>query len=136
MPVVAINLYKDMSKTTSEVNLNEGQSQQSRRKGLQDPYGCYGMNALVGIAEKVNLWNSKEKMNRRRWTEKCKTESKANTKRVHKHDEVLEEDTRRTIIVGSSERITATSRQAMTLAEKKVKRKKKDDFVFVETESK
>lgn len=39
-------------------------------------------------------------MNIRRWTEKGKTKSKANTERVHKNDG-LEEDTRRTIIVDS-----------------------------------
>lgn len=59
-------------------------------------------------------------MNRRRWTEKCKIESKANTDRVHKND-VLEEDTR-TFIVDISERIIITSRQAMTLV--KLLRKK------------
>ena len=74
-------------------------------------------NALVGLAEKVNRWNSEEKINRSRWTEKGKTDTKANTERVDKND-VLEEATRRTINVPRGER-----------------RKEKEDCVSVETKS-
>ncbi|KAL0873733.1 hypothetical protein Bca101_023438 [Brassica carinata] len=72
-------------------------------------------NALVGIAEKVNRWNSEDKMNRSRWTDKGKTETKANTERVDKKD-ALEDATRRTINVPSGGR-----------------RKEKEDCVSVET---
>ena len=83
-----------------------------------------GKALLVGIADKVNLWNSEEKMNRRRWTEK----GKANAERVDKND-VLEEDTRRTINVERSNTTTTTCE----FPEKEVRRKEKEDCVSVET---
>ncbi|CDY50063.1 BnaCnng18700D [Brassica napus] len=83
-------------------------------------------NALVGIAEKVNRWNSEEKMNKSRWTEK----GKANTERVDKKD-VLEEATRRTNNVQSGGKSNTTCE----FPEKEVRRKEKDDCVSVETKS-
>ncbi|VYS63322.1 unnamed protein product [Arabidopsis thaliana] len=92
--------------------------------------------ALVGIAEKVNLWNSDEKMNRRKVVEKGKTEGNTNTERVERND-VLEEATRRILSVESAERSsTTTSKETMTrceVAEKVVKGKKKEDFVSLES---
>ncbi|CAF2148741.1 unnamed protein product [Brassica napus] len=86
-------------------------------------------NVLVGIAEKVNRWNSEEKLNRSRWTEKGKTETKANTERVDKND-VLE-DAKRTSNVQSGEKSNTTCE----FPEKEVRRKEKEDCVSVETKS-
>lgn len=61
-----------------------------------------------------------------RWTEKGKTESKANTERVHKNDE-FEKATRRTIIVDNSEIIITTSRQTMASSEVAESSKKKEN---------
>ncbi|KAJ4912728.1 hypothetical protein Rs2_07349 [Raphanus sativus] len=82
-------------------------------------------NVLVGIAEKVNRWNSEEKMNWSRWTEK----GKANTERVDKNEEA----TRRTNNnnVQSGERSNTTCE----FPEKEVRRKEKEDCVSVETKS-
>ncbi|XP_023634862.1 uncharacterized protein DDB_G0287625 [Capsella rubella] len=96
--------------------------------------------ALVGIAEKVNIWNSEEKMNRRKGVEKGKFEGKVNTERIEKND-VLEEATRRIINVESAERsITATSKETMIprfeFAAKVVRRKEKEDSVSLESKSK
>ncbi|KAG7542145.1 Zinc finger RING-type [Arabidopsis thaliana x Arabidopsis arenosa] len=95
--------------------------------------------ALVGIAEKVNLWNSEEIMNRRKVVEKGKTIGKANTERVEKND-VLEEATRRISNVESAERsITTTSKETMTrceFTEKVVKGNKKEDCVSLQSKSK
>ncbi|CAH2078465.1 unnamed protein product [Thlaspi arvense] len=68
-------------------------------------------NALVGLAEKMNPWNSEEKLNRRRGMAKGKTESNANAERVEKID-VLEEATRRIINVESAERSITTQQVA------------------------
>ncbi|KAL1205289.1 putative E3 ubiquitin-protein ligase LUL3 [Cardamine amara subsp. amara] len=92
-------------------------------------------NALIGIAEKVNLWNSEEKMNRRKGMEKVKVEGKYNTERV----DVLEEATRRMVNVESAERSITSSKETMArceFVEKVVRRKNKEDCVFVETKSK
>ncbi|XP_020872051.1 zinc finger CCCH domain-containing protein 13 isoform X2 [Arabidopsis lyrata subsp. lyrata] len=96
--------------------------------------------ALVGIAEKVNLWNSEEIMNRRKVVEKGKTVGKANTERVEKND-VLEEATRRISNAESAERSsTTTSREMMMprceFSENVDRRKEKKDCVSVETKPK
>ncbi|KAG7546820.1 Zinc finger RING-type [Arabidopsis suecica] len=97
--------------------------------------------ALVGIAEKVNLWNSEEIMNRRKVVEKGKTVGKANTERVDKND-VLEEATRRILNVERAERssTTTSSREKMMprceFSENVERRKEKKDCVSVETNPK
>ncbi|XP_010439610.1 PREDICTED: golgin subfamily A member 6-like protein 22 [Camelina sativa] len=92
--------------------------------------------ALGGIAEKVNIWNSEEKINRR----KGKFEGKANTERIEKND-VLEEATRRIINVESAERsITTTAKETMMprceFTEKVIRRKENEDCVSMESKSK
>ncbi|XP_010449216.1 PREDICTED: calponin homology domain-containing protein DDB_G0272472-like [Camelina sativa] len=99
--------------------------------------------ALGGIAEKVNIWNLEEKINRRKGMEKGKFEGKANTERVEKND-VLEEATRRIINVESAERsistTTTTTKETMMprceFAEKVIRRKEKEDCVSMESKSK
>ncbi|XP_010434313.1 PREDICTED: golgin subfamily A member 6-like protein 6 [Camelina sativa] len=96
--------------------------------------------ALGRIAEKVNIWNSEEKINRIKGMEKGKFEGKANTERVEKND-VLEEVTKRIIDVESAERgITTITKETLMrrceLAEKVIRRKEKEDCVSMETKSK
>lgn len=106
-----------------------GEKRETKEKDLAEE-SVQG-KALMGIAEKVNLWNSEEKINRR----KGKAESKASTERIEKN-EVLEEAARRIINVESAERSIATSKETIKrceFAEEVVRRKKKEDL---ETKSK
>ncbi|KFK28640.1 hypothetical protein AALP_AA7G025800 [Arabis alpina] len=123
-----------------------GDKRETKEKAISKESG----NPLIGIAEKVNRWNSEEKINGRRGIENGKAEGKGNTERVEKSD-VLEEATKRS---------NTTSKEVMSLetkskeiedrninpqeesnwkivfAEKVVRRKKKEDCVSVETKSK
>ncbi|CAL9226165.1 unnamed protein product [Arabidopsis halleri] len=98
--------------------------------------------ALVGIAEKVNLWNSEEIMNRRKVVEKGKTVGKVNTTEKVEKNDVLLEATRRISNVESAERssTTTSSREMMMprceFSENVERRKEKKDCVSVETKPK
>lgn len=127
--------------TKEKAIAEEGEKRETKEKAIAKE--SVEGNALIGIAEKVNLWNSEEKMNGRRGMEKAKGN---NRERVEKND-VLEEATRRIINVESAERSITTSKiedrninpqenWKFVFAEKVVRRKKKEDCVYVETKSK
>ncbi|XP_024005664.1 intracellular protein transport protein USO1 [Eutrema salsugineum] len=129
-------IAKETTRKAKETTKGRGEKQEMKEKAI--PKESIKGNALVGIAEKVNLWNSEEKMNMGRGMEKGKAESKANIVRVEK--DILEEASRRISDVESAERSIITSKEMMTprceFGEKVVRGKNKEDCVSVETKSK
>ncbi|CAA7020922.1 unnamed protein product [Microthlaspi erraticum] len=117
-------------KPAGETIQKESREGRGEKREMKEKESVQG-KALMGIAEKVNLWNSEEKINRRK--------GKAKTERVEKNIEVLEEAARRIINVESAERSIATSKETIKrceFAEEVVRRTKKEDPVSVETKSK